>query len=177
MRRPVNRRDILRAVVLTFPLAALPRMGWADQPGQNGAPGTQTSATQSPDAVDIFIGELEKRIISDYYRRHLEEWEQSPEGREYKKNKKKKEKANGGLPPGLAKKGSLPPGLAKQLARNGHLPPGLEKRSLPQDLIVQLPPLEPAYRYVIVDNKVMLIKAASNLILDILEVAAIELLN
>jgi len=40
-----------------------------------------------------------------------------------------------------------------------------------------LPPLQPAYRYVIVDDRVMLIRAASNLILDVLEVAAIEILN
>jgi len=126
------------------------------------------------DAVDIFIGELEKRIMRDYYERHLREWEDSDEGRAYKKNKSKKHK---GLPPGLAKKGTLPPGLAKQLARNGHLPPGLEYRGLPQELMRQLPPLDARYGYVIVDNRVMLIQRASNLILDVLEVAAIELLN
>jgi hypothetical protein len=42
---------------------------------------------------------------------------------------------------------------------------------------VQLPPLQSPYRYTIVDNKVLLVRAASNLILDVLEVAAIELLN
>jgi len=126
------------------------------------------------DAVDIFIGELEKRIMRDYYERHLREWEDSDDGRAYKKHKKKNHK---NLPPGLAKKGTLPPGLAKQLARNGHLPPGLEYRGLPQDLMSQLPPLDARYGYVIVDNRVMLIQRASNLILDVLEVAAIELLN
>ena len=91
-----------------------------------------------------------------------------------KGQKKNKHKS---LPPGLAKKGKLPPGIAKQLARNGHLPPGLEYRSLPQDLIVELPPLQPGYKYVIVDDRVMLIKAASNLILDVLTVAALDLLD
>lgn len=133
-----------------------------------------SSPALAQDAVDIFIGELEKRIMRDYYERQLRTWEDSDEGRAYKKGKKKKPK---GLPPGLAKKGKLPPGLAKQLARNGHLPPGLEYRGLPQDLMVQLPPLDPHYGYVIVDNRVMLIQRASNLILDVLEVAAIELLN
>jgi hypothetical protein len=170
MQRFVHRRSVLRAMSAALPFALLSRTGWADQPGQAGAPGTQ-----SPDVVDIFIGELEKRIIGDYYRRHLHEWEQSPDGRDYNKHKKKNK--NKGLPPGLAKKGSLPPGLAKQLARNGQLPPGLEYRPLPQDLIVQLPPLQPPYRYMIVDNRVLLVQAASNLILDVLEVAAIELLN
>jgi hypothetical protein len=163
-----------------LPFILLSPTAWADQPGQNGAPGTppptvQPTTAQSPDAVDIFIGELEKRIIGDYYQRHVYEWQQSPEGHEYKKNKKKNK--HKGLPPGLAKKGSLPPGLAKQLARNGHLPPGLDYHPLPQDLIVQLPPLQPAYRYRIVDDRVLLIQAASNLILDVLQVAAIELLD
>lgn len=134
----------------------------------------RAASAQSPDAADIFIGELEKRIMRDYYERRLHEWEDSDAGRAYKKGKKKNQK---GLPPGLAKKGTLPPGLAKQLARNGHLPPGLEYRGLPQDLMVQLPRLDPRYGYVIVDNRVLLIQRASNLILDVLEVAAVELLN
>ncbi|HEV8388386.1 MAG TPA: hypothetical protein VGQ35_01010 [Dongiaceae bacterium] len=181
MQRFVHRPSILRAAGAALSLVLLSHAAAAEQPGQNGAPGTpppaaQSPAVQSPDAVDIFIGELEKRIIGDYYQRHLYEWQQSPEGHEYGKHKNKKNKHKG-LPPGLAKKGTLPPGLAKQLARNGHLPPGLDYHPLPQDLVVQLPPLQPAYRYVIVDDRVMLIQAASNLILDVLEVAAIEILN
>jgi hypothetical protein len=153
----------------------------ADQPGQNGAPGAQPQATQlqtaqSPDVGDIFIGELEKRIISDYYSRHLVAYQQSPDGVEYGKHKNKKNKHKG-LPPGLAKKGTLPPGIAKQLARNGQLPPGLDYHPLPHDLIVQLPPVQAGYRYTIVDNRVLLVQAASNLILDVLEVAALEILN
>ena len=182
MQRLVHRRMILRLIGAAVPAALIAIPAFADQPGQNGAPGTppvgtQTPVAQSPTVADIFIDELEKRIITDYYQRHLHEWEQSPEGRDYKKNKGKGKNKQKGLPPGLAKKGTLPPGLAKQLARNGHLPPGLEYRPLPQDLIVQLPPLQPAYQYRIVDNRVLLIQAASNLILDVLEVAAIEILD
>ncbi|WP_162916921.1 hypothetical protein [Dongia deserti] len=144
----------------------------ADQPSQHGATGTQVA--ESPDAADIFIGELEKRIIASYYQRHLVAYQQSPDYYEYKKGKKNKHK---GLPPGIAKKGSLPPGIAKQLARNNQLPPGLEYHPLPHDLIVQLPPLQPGYHYRIVDNRVLLIKAASNFILDVLTVAALEALD
>ena len=177
MQRFVHRRSILRAMSFALPLALLAPAALADQPGQNGAPGTQPSVAEAPDAVDIFIGELEKRIIRSYYERQLVTYQQSPEWHEYEKNKGKKKNKHKGLPPGLAKKGTLPPGLAKQLARNGHLPPGLEKRSLPDDLIVELPPLQHGYRYVIVDDRVMLIKAASNLILDVLTVAALDLLD
>lgn len=125
------------------------------------------------DVADIVIGEIEKRIMRDYYERRLREWEDSEDGRAYKKKKKKPK----GFPPGLAKKGFLPPGLAKQLQRNGHLPPGLAYRDLPDDLLAELPRLDPAYRYLIVDNRVLLIKRATNLILDVLEVAAVEILN
>ena len=177
MQRFVHRRSILRAVSFALPLALLAPVALADQPGQNGAPGTQPSVAEAPDAVDIFIGELEKRIIRSYYERQLVTYQQSPEWHEHEKNKGKKKNKHKGLPPGLAKKGTLPPGLAKQLARNGHLPPGLEKRSLPDDLLVELPPLQPGYKYVIVDDRVMLIQAASNLILDVLTVAALEVLD
>ena len=172
MQRFFHRRSVLRAMSVALPLAMLAPAALADQPGQHGAPGTPVA--EAPDAADIFIGELEKRIIRSYYERQLVVYQQSPQWHEHKKNKKHKHKD---LPPGLAKKGTLPPGLAKQLARNGHLPPGLEKRSLPHDLLVELPPLQPGYKYVIVDDRVMLIKAASNLILDVLTVAALDLLD
>ena len=139
-----------------------------------GLPVIEARADQ-PSAGEIFIGELEKRIIRSYYERHLIAYQQSPDWHDYKNNKGKKK--HKGLPPGLAKKGTLPPGIAKQLARNGHLPPGLEYRSLPHDLIVELPTLQRGYNYVIVDDRVMLIKAASNIILDVLTVAALDLLD
>jgi hypothetical protein len=177
MQHLVHRRSILRALGTVLPLVSLSRAVWADQPGQNGAPGAQPSIAEAPSAADIFIGELEKRIIGDYYRRHLYVYQQSPEWREYERGKGKKKHKHKGLPPGIAKKGTLPPGIAKQLARNNQMPPGLEYHPLPPDLVVQLPPVQPAYRYVIVDNRVMLIQAASNLILDVLEVAALEALD
>lgn len=156
MPQPMNRRQAVLALGVAIALAPL---AWAK--------------AARADVADIVIGEIEKRILRDYYERHLHEWEESEEGRDYKKHKNKHK----GLPPGLAKKGELPPGLAMQLERNGHLPPGLEYRDLPDDLLVKLPQLDPAYRYVIIDNKVMLIKRATNLILDVLEVAALEILH
>ena len=175
--RLVHRRSVLRAVGAAIPLVLLARAALADQPGQNGAPGSQPSVAEAPSAADIFIGELEKRIIGDYYRRHLYVYQQSPEWHEYQKGKGKKNHKHKSLPPGIAKKGTLPPGIAKQLARNNQMPSGVVYQPLPPDLIVQLPPVQPAYQYVIIDNRVMLIQAASNLILDVLEVAALEALD
>jgi hypothetical protein len=116
----------------------------------------------------IVFSEIEKRIIGDYYRDQYVVWVDSQTAGKGK-NKKKH-----GLPPGLAKKGKLPPGLAKQLARNGTLPPALAKRALPDELLVRLGPRPVGYEFVLVDDRVMLIQAATNLILDVLVVTAAE---
>jgi hypothetical protein len=126
------------------------------------------TGTLSPAQIaTIVLTETEKRIIGSYYQRAYDVWTvtQAPG-----KGKKK----HGALPPGLAKKGTLPPGLAKQLARNGTLPPGLARRELPDDLLVQLRPRPVGYEFVLVDDRVLLIQAATNLILDVLSVAAAD---
>jgi hypothetical protein len=135
-----------------------------------------------PSVGAVVIDEVARRVLYDYYQRHLQQYQASPEYREYEDegengngNGNGKKNGNGhgknkGLPPGLAKKSTLPPGLQKQLARNGQLPPGLQYRSLPPDLLVQLPAVTPGYRYVILDDRVMLIRAATNVIMDILQV-------
>jgi hypothetical protein len=115
----------------------------------------------------IVLNEVEKRIIGDYYRHQYVMWTNA-------QSSGKGKKKHGNLPPGLAKRGTLPPGLAKQLARNGTLPPGLAKRSLPDELLVRLEPRPPGYQFVLVDDRVLLIQAATNLILDVLIVAAAE---
>ncbi len=115
-------------------------------------PRPAVAADQASTAAIVF-SEVEKRLIHDYYQG------QAP-AQHGKKDKS-------GLPPGLAKKQSLPPGLQKQLQRNGHLPPGLEKRALPGDLrsrLYQRTGIEP----IIVDNDVLLVVAATGLILDII---------
>lgn len=121
------------------------------------------TAQAEPDIVDVVFSEIEKRVILDYYYRNYRQWSET-------RGKGKSDE----LPPGLAKRGSLPPGLARQLVRNGTLPPGLAKRSLPPDLVLRLPRRPDWQDIVIVDDKVLLIRRATNLILDILLVAATE---
>ncbi len=122
--------------------------------------------SNEPSAGAVIIDEVARRILTNYYQRHLEVYQESTG-----KGHKNKDK---GLPPGLAKKGKLPPGIEKQLARNGQLPPGLQYHDLPSDLLVQLPPVAPGYRYLILNDRVMLIRAATDLIMDILQVPAIR---
>src|SRR5262245_41855928 len=130
----------LSALGLAFPGLLAPTIGYA----------------QDPSVTDIIIGEVEKRILRDYYAEQLTAWQQSTD------NSKGKKKGHKDIPPGIAKKGTLPPGIAKQLVRNGQIPPGMTYQGLPPDLLARLPQLSPEYRYVIADDRVMLIQAATN---------------
>lgn len=131
-----------------------------------------TPADNDVDISDIVFGEIERRLIRSYYQRAYDDWNRGP-GKG--KGQGKKNAAN--LPPGLAKRSELPPGLARQLVRNGHLPPGLDGRDLPSDLLQQLPRLPGGYRYLQAGDKVMLVKVATSAILDVLTIAAIDLLD
>jgi hypothetical protein len=136
------------------------------------------AAPAGPSVGDIVIDTVARRILHDYYQRNVNAWvvanpddENDGGGNNKKKNKNKNKHKD--IPPGIAKKGTLPPGIYKQLVRNGQIPAGVEYHQLPPDLIVQLPPLAPAYRYVIADDRVMLIQAATNVIMDVLQVPAL----
>jgi hypothetical protein len=124
-----------------------------------------TPARADTSIGDIVLTEIERRLIASYYQRQYDDWDHQNHGNGRK---------NKGLPPGIAKKGTLPPGLEKQLVRNGTLPPGLGAMPLPYELAVQLPPRPGSQRLLILDDKVMLVQAATNLILDVLTVAAVD---
>lgn len=113
----------------------------------------------------IVLTEIQRRLIGSYYQSRYGAWVAGP-GKGKNKNK--------GLPPGIAKKGVLPPGIYMQLMRGGTLPPGLGAMPLPYDLVVQLPPPYPGTRLLIADDRVLLVQIATNAILDVLTVAAIE---
>jgi len=74
------------------------------------------------------------------------------------------------------KKGSkpLPPGIAKNLERGKPLPPGIAKRSLPNDLLVRLPPVADGYERVIIAGKILLIEIATQIIHDVLVEALLD---
>jgi hypothetical protein len=61
----------------------------------------------------------------------------------------------------------LPPGIQKNLARGKPLPPGIAKRYLPNGLVGQLPP-RPGYEWRIVGADVLLVVAATQLVVGIL---------
>jgi len=113
----------------------------------------------------VLMTAAEKRIITDYFQRQYGVWLAT---------RGIGKATHGALPPGLAKKGTLAPGLAGQLERNGKLPPGVTKHELPDDLLAQLQPRPPGYEFIVVDDRVLLIQSATDLILDMLTVAAVD---
>ena len=122
-------------------------------------------ADDDVDIGDIVMSEIERRLIRSYYDRQYNDW--------YNGGGNK----NKSIPPGIAKKGGwLPPGIAKQLARGNYMPGEVVYYPLPYDLRNQLP-YRSGYDYYIADDKVMLVQIGTNLILDVLTVAAIEAID
>ena len=69
---------------------------------------------------------------------------------------------------GKGKHGGLPPGIAKNLARGKSLPPGIAKQHLPRELQRALPAAPVGYDRIIVDGKILLVEAATQVIHDVL---------
>ncbi|NCF09584.1 MAG: hypothetical protein GWP66_02770 [Gammaproteobacteria bacterium] len=110
----------------------------------------------------------EKSVIEEFFGRPATTDEESGEAKEAKEAKSGKGGKSKKMPKGLAKRDSLPPGLERQLEKNGTLPPGLAKRDLPADLTRRLPKRDDGTERVIVDSDVVLVEAATGVVLDIL---------
>ena len=102
--------------------------------------------------VEVSFSLNEKQIISGFFAGSGDGGNQGGKGKSKSKNKGV---SSQGMPPGLAKKG-------------GALPPGIAKRQLPGNLITQLPPAPQGYQRVIVDNDVLLVNMATQVIHDVL---------
>ncbi|MBE9554230.1 MAG: RcnB family protein [Proteobacteria bacterium] len=115
-----------------------------------------TSANRTADAasLEVSFSLKEKQVISSFYGGGGG-GDQGGQGKGKGKKKKKGAGGNQGIPPGLAKKG-------------GALPPGIAKRQLPNNLLSQLPPPPRGYERVIVDNDVLLVNIATQIVHDVL---------
>lgn len=69
---------------------------------------------------------------------------------------------------GNGRAGGLPPGIAKNLARGKPLPPGIARQVVPRHVLVQLPPVENGFEYIVVAGKILLIEIATQVVHDIL---------
>ena len=74
-------------------------------------------------------------------------------------------------PPGLAKKnnGCMPPGQVRNWVVGQPVPRGVTVYSVPQPVIVQLPPAPYGYRYARIGGDVVLVQQQNNLIVDIIQ--------
>ncbi len=74
-------------------------------------------------------------------------------------------------PPGLAKKnnGCMPPGQARNWVVGQPVPSGVTVYSVPQQVIVQLPPAPYGYRYSRIGGDIVLVQQQNNLIVDIIQ--------
>ena len=106
------------------------------------------SRTADAASVEVSFSLTEKQIIAGFFA-------DSGGGAGQGKGKKNKGVGNQGRPPGLAMKG-------------GPLPPGIAKRQLPSNLVAQLPRPPRGYERVIVDNDVLLVNIATQVIHDVL---------
>ena len=126
----------------------------------------------------------------------LEEKQDKREARDYKKAEKRERKeiqpgtyfndqqrtvvrqyyvqnySNGkNCPPGLAKKnnGCMPPGQARNWTVGQPVPRGVTVYSVPQPVILQLPPAPYGYRYSRIGGDIVLVQQQNNLIVDIIQ--------
>ncbi|MDP3856376.1 MAG: RcnB family protein [Stagnimonas sp.] len=74
-------------------------------------------------------------------------------------------------PPGLAKKnnGCMPPGQARKWQVGQPIPAGVAVYSVPQPVIVHLPPAPYGYRYARVGGDIVLVQVQGNIIVDIIQ--------
>lgn len=74
-------------------------------------------------------------------------------------------------PPGLVKKnnGCFPPGQARQWVVGQPIPRGVTVYSVPQPVILQLPPAPYGYRYSRIGGDIVLVQQQNNLIVDIIQ--------
>lgn len=122
------------------------------------------SPASAAEPIEAVTGKVLERVFSEAERAVVEEYFKVPTQKKQEGGKSKKK----GLPPGLAKKGELPPGLQKQLEKNGRLPPGLAKRELPGDLLGRLPTAPKGTKRYVAGSDVVLVDAATEVILDVI---------
>ncbi len=73
-------------------------------------------------------------------------------------------------PPGLAKKnnGCMPPGQARKWEVGQPLPRGVAVYTVPQPVLIHLPPAPYGYRYARIGNDIVLVRQQNNLVVDII---------
>lgn len=140
---------VLLGLLLICMFASVPSMAFSQ-----GLSKSQTVAQAAFSAT-------ERRLINDWFKTNRFD----DDGWYYDDKGKGKFHGRGGR---AGKGKGLPPGIAMNLARGKPLPPGIAKKQLPYGLLSQLPPTARGYQRFIVDNDVLLVDTATNVIADIM---------
>lgn len=151
---------ILVALVFLVTAAALP--AHAGNPGKGNAKGKGPPAERASSGKDDRGGWSEPRG-GDGFRRFTDA------ERRWYRDYWRDQYAHGHCPPGLAKKrnGCLPPGQAKKRYAIGRpLPPGVVLLDVPPYVLGRLPPIEPGYRYGMVDGDLLKLAVGTSLVVD-----------
>lgn len=157
---------MLRALIATLLLAAVPVLPAAAQgkskskdKGQGkGPPAERSGGGGGADDRDRHDRD-DWRRFTDSDRRWWQDYWRDEYGR-------------GHCPPGLAKKrnGCLPPGQAKKRYTIGRpLPGDVVLVAVPGHLLGRLPPLEPGYRYGMVDGDLVKLAVGTSLVVDAID--------
>jgi len=164
-------------IISTLALGAFLVPASADAQGSRKALNNDNQITTSDVILSRIFTEVERELIGEYYK-NSELYDKKKSKRGLPPGLAKKDRLppglekhlekSGRLPPGLAKKDRLPPGLEKHLEKSGRLPPGLEKRLLPDELSSRLPRRDNNTIRRIVGDDVVLLDAATDLVLDII---------
>lgn len=144
------RRLVAAVMAVTLAVATVPAPVLAGNHGRNNkghgrGAGNGGSVTEHVIADAITV--TERTIISNWLHQHA-----------------------GNLPPVFAEAKPLPPGIAKNLARGKPLPPGIAKQRFPAGLLSQLPH-RPGHEWAVVGNDIVLIAAATGIVVGILHLA------
>lgn len=148
------------SLVVLFALALVTVLPSASSAADNRLSNGQT-------VMQTAFSAAEKRLITEWFRTHeVKDTEQVVSTYTSDDDGGKKGKGRHGKH-GKGGKG-LPPGIAMNLARGKPLPPGIAKKQLPNGLVSQLPPAPTGYKRMIVGADVLLVEAATNVIVDVI---------
>ncbi len=120
---------------------------------------------QTTDVTGRVFSAVEKKIIEDFFGEQAADAVSRTKKDKTKKNKNAKNKG---------KSGELPPGLRKHIEKHGTLPPGLAKKELPPGLAKRLGSTRSGLERLIVGDDVVLVEAATGVVLDIIKHIVIE---
>ena len=172
MKNPVNARRILALAIASLFIAGSAVAKDKDHEGQ----GNSKQAQKQQDKQDKKAAKQQEKQQKQAAKREREDIKMgayfNDQHRAYARQYYSQHYGDGRrCPPGLAKKnnGCMPPGQARNWAVGQPIPRGVIVYSVPQPVIVQLPPAPYGYRYARIGNDIVLVQRQNNLIVDIIQ--------